>query len=111
IPVLHKSGRGTDFTYDLSYDNSVWYPVTSGSTTSWQPVQNYGWRGQTEMATGYVSFTFKDASFLHGCYEHTWSNWVYHDPWGIPHAFQGYAFVSGGPKAYCGSPIYFGFGS
>jgi hypothetical protein len=43
VPVLHKAGRGTNFTYDLSYDSSVWYPVTSGSTTSWQPVYNWGW--------------------------------------------------------------------
>src|SRR5258708_7398625 len=48
IPVLHKPGRGTNFTYDLSYDSSVWYPVTSGGTTTWQPVQNWGWRGITE---------------------------------------------------------------
>lgn len=58
IPVLHKAGRGTDFTYDLSYDSSVWYPVTSGSTTSWQPVLSWGWRGQTEIATGYISYAY-----------------------------------------------------
>src|SRR2546422_5232119 len=51
IPVLHKPGRGTNFNYDMSYDSSVWYPVTSGGTTTWQPVQNWGWRGQTEIAT------------------------------------------------------------
>ena len=38
IPVLHKAGRGTNFTYDLSYDSSVWYPVLSGSAKTWQPV-------------------------------------------------------------------------
>src|SRR5713226_6561704 len=32
VPVLHKSGRsGFNFTYDLSYDTSVWTKVTSGS--------------------------------------------------------------------------------
>ena len=45
VPVLHKPGRGMNFTYDLSYDSSVWYAVTSGSTTSWQPVSNFGWAG------------------------------------------------------------------
>jgi len=44
IPVLHKAGRGLDFTYDLSYDSSVWYPVTSNQVTSWQPVLYWGWR-------------------------------------------------------------------
>src|SRR5437763_16778075 len=56
IPVLRRPGRGTNFTYDLSYDSSVWYPVTSGGVTSWQPVTNWGWRGQTESATGYISY-------------------------------------------------------
>jgi len=31
IPVLHKAGRGVPFVYDLTYDSSVWYPVTSGA--------------------------------------------------------------------------------
>src|SRR5712692_8110541 len=46
IPVLHKPGRGTNFTYDLGYDSSVWVPVTSGSTKIWQPVNStWGWQG------------------------------------------------------------------
>src|SRR5216683_886481 len=57
IPVLHKAGRGLDFSYDLSYDSSVWFQVTSGGTTTWQPVQNWGWVGQTQAATGYLSTT------------------------------------------------------
>ncbi len=56
VPVLHKEGRGQSFTYDLSYDNSVWYPVTTGGTTTWTPVTNWGWRGQTEVATGYLAY-------------------------------------------------------
>src|SRR5579859_6982229 len=54
VPILNKPGRGMNFTYDLSYDSSVWYPVASGSTTSWQPIT--GWRGQTEVVTGYLAF-------------------------------------------------------
>src|SRR5437016_5542 len=48
IPVLHKAGRGIPFTYDLSYDSSIWAPVTSGSTTTWTPVNNWGWTGTTQ---------------------------------------------------------------
>src|SRR6266705_6043825 len=48
IPVLHKAGRGLNFTYDLSYESSVWYPVGASGSQTWQPVQNWGWRGQTE---------------------------------------------------------------
>src|SRR5712691_8963588 len=54
IPVIHKPGRGMDFTYDLSYDSSVWYPVGSSGNQAWQPVYNWGWRGATEVATGYL---------------------------------------------------------
>src|SRR5260221_13031168 len=50
IPVVHKAGRGSDFTYDLSYDSSAWYKVTSNGTTSWQPVYNWGLRGVTEVS-------------------------------------------------------------
>src|SRR6266851_8483322 len=49
IPVLHKAGRGTNFTYDLSYDSSVWYPAGVSGSQTWQPVTNFGWRGQTEV--------------------------------------------------------------
>jgi hypothetical protein len=54
IPVIHKPGRGTDFTYDLGYDSAVWYPVTSGSTQSWQPDSMWGWGVQTAAAIGYA---------------------------------------------------------
>lgn len=47
IPVFARQGRGLSFHYALSFDNSVWYPVTSGSTAQWQPVSNWGWRGET----------------------------------------------------------------
>jgi RHS repeat-associated protein len=104
-PVLHKAGRGMAFTYDLSYDSSVWYPVTSGSTQSWQPVANWGWRGQTEVATGYastrlVSVTYcntggtKNGTLLH------YSNWVYHDPFGVSHPFVGTSEVLYGTCQY-----------
>src|SRR6266852_9251146 len=57
IPVVHKPGRGMNFTYDLSYDSSVWYPVGSSGSQSWQPIANWGCRGQTEVLAGYVSAT------------------------------------------------------
>ncbi len=99
IPVLHKPGRGLNFTYDLSYDSSVWYPVNSGGTTSWQPVSNWGWRGVTEAASGYASASSTNVTCVQcnsfTCWTATGeiviSNWVYHDPWGVPHAFSGEA--------------------
>src|SRR5439155_13274767 len=56
IAVVNKPGLGKDFTYHLGYDNSVWYPVTSGGTLIWQSVGNWGWRGQTDAAVGYVIY-------------------------------------------------------
>jgi hypothetical protein len=82
IPVLHKAGRGTNFTYDLSYDSSAWYKITSNGTTSWQPVYNWGWRGVTEAGTGYVSYDYT-SSFVPFCYWEIWDNYVYHDAWGF----------------------------
>jgi hypothetical protein len=40
IPAIHKAGRGTNFTYDLGFDSSVWYPVGSSGNQSWQQVAN-----------------------------------------------------------------------
>jgi RHS repeat-associated protein len=57
VPVFEKPGRGMPFFYNLSYDSSVWTPTASSGTTSWTPVANWGWRGQTDAAVGYVSLT------------------------------------------------------
>src|SRR5436305_98637 len=43
IPVLHKAGRGAPFAFDISYDSSIWYPVSVSGTLTWQPVNAYGW--------------------------------------------------------------------
>jgi len=52
IPGLHKPGRGTDFTYDLNYDSSVWFPVTVNGTTTWTPVVNWSWAGSVPTGSG-----------------------------------------------------------
>ena len=95
IPILHKPGRGTNFTYDLSYDSSVWYPVGSSGNQVWTPVYNWGWRGSTEVATGYISYTMLSYVCLdsHGTKyfggRTTYNNWVYHDAFGTSHGFSG----------------------
>ncbi len=104
IPVLHKPGRGLNFTYDMSYDTSVWYRVTSGGTTSWQPVGNWGWRGVTEAVSGSLTASGRSVicQICNGsiCYypvgEVIISNWVYHDVWGVPHPFSGEADLYNG---------------
>src|SRR6266852_5033601 len=88
IPVLHKSGRGTNFTYALSYDSSVWYPVGVSGSQTWQSVANYGWAGQTQIATGYVYYSrlTGDCGTGHGrvpYYIYTFK--FYNDQFGTPH--------------------------
>src|SRR5579864_2116502 len=43
VPVLHKSGRGVPFDYDLEYDSSIWVP-TGTTSKSWKPIFNWGWQ-------------------------------------------------------------------
>ncbi len=99
IPAVNKAGRGMPFTYSLSYDSSVWYPVTSNGTTSWQPVGNWGWRGDTEIATGYVSYSVLSAicpgtTPSEGLRYYTYTTFVYHDPFGTPHRIAGTDFAT-----------------
>ena len=110
IPVLHKPGRGTNFTYDISYDTSVWYPEGASGSQVWTPVYNWGWRGVTEVEAGYISYSLNIYDCVYyigkvqyqGYEEDTYSNFVYHDPWGIPHPFTGVAVVYiGGSAGSC----------
>jgi RHS repeat-associated protein len=120
IPVLHKPGRGGfNFGYDLSYDTSVWYPVGVSGSQTWQFVNNWGWSGATQSATGTVSYTQTDVT-CQMCNQFTcWyptgqvliSNWVYTDPWGVPHSFSGTATLNTGGCPQYGGPNATGFTS
>jgi len=109
IPVINKPGRaGLNFTYDLNYDSSVWYPVGSIGSQLWMPVSvnNWGWRGITEVTTGYVSYNSVTVPWclVGGQYygqQTTDSNWVYHDQFGVPHPFIGNVVITQGAPAYC----------
>src|SRR5260370_1802617 len=37
IPVVHKPGRGLNFTYDLGYDSTLWSPVSSTAASVCTP--------------------------------------------------------------------------
>ncbi len=91
IPVRNKAGRGIPFSYVLSFDSSVWYPVTSGSSQVWTPVTNWGWRAVTEVATGYISYgtglrPCRDSmgQITQGIY---YGGWSYNDSFGVKHGF------------------------
>jgi RHS repeat-associated protein len=94
IPIFHKAGRGIPFSYDLTYDNSVWQPSLSNGSGMWLPVQNFGWTAQTVVMTGFLSYS--QHSYVcdlplpqHGTYD-VYDTWVYHDPFGVSHSFSGH---------------------
>ncbi len=103
--MLHKAGRGTNFNYDLSYDSSVWYPVTSGGTTSRNPRSNWGWDAQAAVTTGYVTNALSVTKVCYtgrtptGEVEYLGS-WKYIDQFGTLHSFSGQTTFSWGT---CGS--------
>ena len=93
IPIIARAGRaGRNFTYNLSYDSSIWNAVGSSGNVTWQPVFNFGWHGQTEATTGWANFTSQITNFCNQQQGLVWidrSGYVYHDPWGVPHHFAG----------------------
>src|SRR5271157_2471309 len=112
VPVFNKAGRGMNFTYDLSYETSVWTPQNSSGNHVWTPVYNWGWRGQTEVATGYISYNLS----VYECWYQlphqpewegyeldTYDTFVYHDPWGVSHPFNGdtYVYIPYTPGGSC----------
>ncbi len=54
IPVVHKPGRGLNFTYDLGYDSTVWSPVSASGASVWTPDASWGWRAFSVALTGEV---------------------------------------------------------
>ena len=85
--VFNKPGRGIPFNYSLGFDSSVWAPVQG----AWQPVNNWGWHGQTQALTGYVDFSTSsrhcidpDTGFL--VFYNIYTFTAYHDPFGGTHA-------------------------
>jgi hypothetical protein len=105
VPVLNKAGRGVPFGYTLTYDSSVWYPVTSGSTTNWQPVNYWGWSVQTAAATGYVNANIItqqcwQSPHLPPGLREIIGGWVYVDQFGVSHPFSGSTEFEEG---YCGT--------
>ncbi len=101
VPVFSKPGRGIPFDYILSYDSSVWTPVSVSGTKSWQPITNWGWRAITEAATGYVSRQRATVQCLvDGSNPPRYTNLVqyynfqYHDSFGVNHT--GFTNIAGG---------------
>lgn len=105
VPVVHKAGRGTPFSFDLVYNTSVWYPVTSGSTTTWTPNQ-FGWVASTPSGGGYVTYKtlnrtcrfFMETQWVTEPYTEYYY-WTYVDAFGTAHLFNGATY---NPAPDCG---------
>ena len=95
LPVLQKTGRGMPFYYNLSFDSSVWSLSSVSGSSAWSPVQNFGWRGDTEAVVGYVSYNFDyNEITIPGsngltCIVNQYSDSIYPDTFGVSHSFGG----------------------
>ncbi len=56
--VVNKAGRGVPFSYVLTNDSSVWVPAGVSGSQYWTPVTNWGWRRQTDVTQGVVSYVY-----------------------------------------------------
>lgn len=99
IPIVHKAGRGLPFTFDLTYDSSIWYPVTANGKTSWEPASAWGWDA-SEVDVGMVTAQSRYATNQYG-YSFTYTNWQYTDGYGTSHylgpvsAYYNYSYKTG----------------
>lgn len=115
IPVRHKAGRGLNFNYDLTYDSSVWYPVISGGTTSWQvsPYTGLVLQGKLEgVAAAAGQLTYQTSNTGGNCGQYgqyqwqqtTYNNFVFTDLLGS-HTMNGTVYYISSPGGSgCPSP-------
>jgi RHS repeat-associated protein len=97
IPVVSKAGRGMPINFNLTFDSSVWYVQTSGSSKFWNFATS-GWNSDPQ--TGYVTYQTRwsmcyDASgtkWMHGI--EYWYGFTYHDQFGVAHPFPGETWAS-----------------
>ncbi|MGD0733375.1 MAG: RHS repeat-associated core domain-containing protein [Terracidiphilus sp.] len=110
LPVLNKAGRGLPFFYNLNFDSSVWYPAPVSGVNTWTPVLGLGlgWSGDTQNATGYLSYSTETGTIYEppyvNCSYTMYVDWVYHDARGIAHTMgAGTGTSSGSPCPNLGS--------
>jgi RHS repeat-associated protein len=87
VAVVHKSGRGVPFQFDLNLNTSAWYVVTSGSSKSWQPTGSFG-RPTVATPFGYPTVSARQ-TYCNGDTHIplTIFSFTYTDPGGTVHPF------------------------
>jgi RHS repeat-associated protein len=116
IPIIQKSGRGLPFSYPLTYDNSIWTPVSVNGNLTWSHSGTWGWQSATpQNSTPYVQYSMTTGpTYQCGGYPPTgasyyivtYNNFVYHDQFGGMHPFGLSAsyLVLNGPPTNCPPP-------
>src|ERR1700691_767211 len=96
IPIVQKPGRGTNFTYYLNLDSSVWYPVGSSGSQAWQP-NGLPATSQYGSSAGHTYFQIVRVQCPNPNYPPTlpktlpstyFDNYVYVDVYGVGHPFN-----------------------
>jgi RHS repeat-associated protein len=96
IPIVQKAGRGTNFTYYLNLDSSVWYPVGSSGSQAWQP-NGLPATSQYGSSAGHTYFQIVRVQCPNPNYPPTlpktlpstyFDNYVYVDVYGVGHPFN-----------------------
>jgi len=96
IPIVQKAGRGTNFTYYLNFDSSVWYPVGSSGSQTWQP-NGLPATAQYGSSAGHTYFQTVRVQCPNPNYPPTlpktlpswyFTNYVYVDVYGVGHPFN-----------------------
>ncbi len=96
IPIVQKAGRGTNFTYYLNLDSSVWYPVGSSGSQTWQP-NGLPATAQYGSSAGHTYFQTVRVQCPNPNYPPTlpktlpswyFTNYVYVDVYGVGHPFN-----------------------
>jgi RHS repeat-associated protein len=105
VPIINKPGRGSNFSYSIGYDSTVWTPATVNGTLTWQPSSSqWGWSGLQPAGISYVLYSMTYITGNCGyqgqsSYQQwSYSNFSFFDNLGVWHYFPG---VSG---SYYSSP-------
>ena len=101
IPIRHKTGRGNNFAWDLTYNSSVWTPVGNVGNQAWALAS--GWAGLNPFGLSYITYSMTYTSGQCGYQgqssyqEWSYGNFYYYDQYGVSTSF-------GGGGAYFSSP-------
>jgi len=88
VPVFQRGGRGIPLQYNLTYESSIWSPVSVNGVQTWQASNNYGWAGTTDIGTPAQGSLTSKTTAMPGCNPFgIMVYWTYIDTLGNRHQF------------------------